>query len=470
MPCDEGAKFYGLYSWNCNGDERRCQYCNQWVCAYHAPVNTDGIKGGHGDCCGPQCQIDLVFKNMCVPGPLLRCAGCGELFCAHHAEMVGDGVPSGGHNCPAFEPCDEGKKASASSLCMCNGNMQICEYCGQRVCQHHRFANYEDWVVGGHTDCSGPQMEPVYSGQDGKATQFLESMPVLGYAVGAAHSVSGHEDRATRAVSRCTNTTVSTSLAVGGIAAGIMAAPVAAGGTFVAACGAAGGVLGGAMGAAAGNAAQYQIEEESPVTDESMPGAYEVHKKTEEEWYLDSAVGGVAGALSGALAPAAQGTARGIMNTSTMRQATAGGMGAFLVKRTTESVVAAPEQPDDENSRSVLESSEPTRRECTVIHTDELPWAPPEAFGAEAPSSPTQHFHISGLDSDDDEDRVGTLDDCWKEDDIWKRGVKDKVASSEETSTLRDPNDIPRESSARRSRRCIDGSLDGSAWQTVAAD
>eukprot|EP00747_Dinoflagellata_sp_TGD_P086453 gnl/TRDRNA2_/TRDRNA2_163293_c1_seq2.p1 gnl/TRDRNA2_/TRDRNA2_163293_c1~~gnl/TRDRNA2_/TRDRNA2_163293_c1_seq2.p1 ORF type:complete len:279 (-),score=54.21 gnl/TRDRNA2_/TRDRNA2_163293_c1_seq2:149-937(-) len=131
----------------------------------------------------------------------------------------------------------------------------------------------------------------------------------------AAHYVVGNDDRARRAAARCSNSTLATGIACGGVVGGIYAAPVAAAGGVVAMYGAAGGIVGGAAGAFVGNSAQYGIEELYPEEDlDTVPGATEVHDKSARDWALDSVVGSVVGCVAHALIPACQQAARASMS------------------------------------------------------------------------------------------------------------------------------------------------------------
>ena len=66
--CNEGEKFAD-YKMLCHGSLRTCEYCNQSVCKYHAPVNTKGVKGGHRDCEGPQRAFTTIWGHLGPSGP-----------------------------------------------------------------------------------------------------------------------------------------------------------------------------------------------------------------------------------------------------------------------------------------------------------------------------------------------------------------------------------------------------------------
>eukprot|EP00747_Dinoflagellata_sp_TGD_P119920 gnl/TRDRNA2_/TRDRNA2_173117_c0_seq6.p1 gnl/TRDRNA2_/TRDRNA2_173117_c0~~gnl/TRDRNA2_/TRDRNA2_173117_c0_seq6.p1 ORF type:complete len:282 (+),score=42.03 gnl/TRDRNA2_/TRDRNA2_173117_c0_seq6:47-892(+) len=162
QPCDEGKKSF-LYAYYCNGNERTCNHCGQWVCQHHACANTDGLKGGHSDCKGPQCQIDAIYKHLCE-GPLQLCDGCNQFFCRAHSVAVGAGVLSGGHCCDGFQVCDEGKKNYRFGL-RCSGPLQACKHCGQNLCEYHRLPSFDTLGVqnSGHSDCVAPESERASS-------------------------------------------------------------------------------------------------------------------------------------------------------------------------------------------------------------------------------------------------------------------------------------------------------------------
>ncbi|MCO5601997.1 hypothetical protein L7F22_056124 [Adiantum nelumboides] len=61
--------------------------------------------------------------------------------------------------------------------------------------------------------------------KDGPATQFCESLPVVGYVASMAHGIAGNEEHAKRAAAKCTNATVTTICTVGG---GLLGGPAGA--------------------------------------------------------------------------------------------------------------------------------------------------------------------------------------------------------------------------------------------------
>eukprot|EP00747_Dinoflagellata_sp_TGD_P057013 gnl/TRDRNA2_/TRDRNA2_150407_c0_seq1.p1 gnl/TRDRNA2_/TRDRNA2_150407_c0~~gnl/TRDRNA2_/TRDRNA2_150407_c0_seq1.p1 ORF type:complete len:602 (+),score=68.02 gnl/TRDRNA2_/TRDRNA2_150407_c0_seq1:89-1894(+) len=286
--CDEGKKSSASAAM-CTGNLQTCDHCGQKVCTFHFETNCGGMRGGHSNCPGPQCQVSFMYRHRCCGVPT-KCVGCSQYFCSNHLDMAGLTDVRGGHTCQAFAVCDEGKKSTVGAL-SCSGNLQECEYCGQRVCAFHRLTNREG-MRGGHGDCSGPQCDVEFS-QDSSFVQMAERFPLIGYGVSAAHSAAGHDDRASRAAARCTNATITTGIAAASTVACVLATPAAAGAGVVLGHAAAGSFVGGATGAAAGNISQYQMEESMQESGTDMPGGMEVHKKNNKELALDSAVASV---------------------------------------------------------------------------------------------------------------------------------------------------------------------------------
>ncbi|OCH86587.1 hypothetical protein OBBRIDRAFT_838041 [Obba rivulosa] len=126
--------------------------------------------------------------------------------------------------------------------------------------------------------------------KNGKATVFLEGLPVVGYVVAAGQGIAGNTEEAKRAAIRSTNALITTAATVGG---GIVAGPAGA-----------------MLGAAAGKAAGIGLEKATAGTVDPgvrmglgeqtlASGAIEV---------VTSAAGGGAGGVGSALYSATAGT------------------------------------------------------------------------------------------------------------------------------------------------------------------
>lgn len=134
----------------------------------------------------------------------------------------------------------------------------------------------------------GGDIDDAFS-KDGCVTQFVEHIPLAGYAASALHAAHGHDSHAKRAAARCTKTTV---------AAGAVA-------VCPASAGLAGGAFAGGAGAAAGKGVQCGIEATYSEKDKRAVGQEALNSKA-GGWLLDIGVGAGVGAASGALRSSGQ--------------------------------------------------------------------------------------------------------------------------------------------------------------------
>mmetsp|Transcript_100647 Transcript_100647/g.290757 ORF Transcript_100647/g.290757 Transcript_100647/m.290757 type:complete len:393 (-) Transcript_100647:46-1224(-) len=127
--------------------------------------------------------------------------------------------------------------------------------------------------------------------KNGCVTEFLERLPIAGFAVGAVHAAAENESHAKRAASRSLNSTV----AAGVGAAALAAAPVTGGAALMGI-----GAMGGLAGVAIGHGAQALCEAAYDAKDQDEVGC-EILDKDATGWTLDLTIGAVTGGISGGL-------------------------------------------------------------------------------------------------------------------------------------------------------------------------